>query len=120
MALFIRADASSSMGTGHLMRCLALGQAWRDGGGKVVFTTACTNPALLHRLGAEGFDLRGPEALGHAPHRDAWLVLDGYHFEGQCQRRSRQKGWRILTIDDMAHLPHYYADALLNQNVGAE
>jgi UDP-2,4-diacetamido-2,4,6-trideoxy-beta-L-altropyranose hydrolase len=38
--LVIRADANTRMGTGHVMRCLALGQAWMDaeeraeGGGK--------------------------------------------------------------------------------------
>lgn len=28
--LFIRADANTRMGTGHVMRCIALGQAWQD------------------------------------------------------------------------------------------
>ena len=35
--LFIRADADSQMGTGHVMRCLAIAQAWLDQGGSVVF-----------------------------------------------------------------------------------
>jgi len=32
--LLIRADADTQIGTGHLMRCLALGQAWQDAGGR--------------------------------------------------------------------------------------
>jgi len=75
------------------MRCLALGQAWRDAGGDVVFSTACTNTALLNRLIEEGFDVKGPEELGTSSNGDAWLVLDGYHFEAEYQRRaSRQAG----------------------------
>jgi len=35
--LLIRADAGTDIGTGHFMRCLALGQAWKDAGGKVIF-----------------------------------------------------------------------------------
>ena len=41
--LIVRADADSQMGTGHLMRCLALGQAWKDAGGEVLFLTRCAN-----------------------------------------------------------------------------
>ena len=36
-ALVIRADANIAIGTGHVMRCLALAQAWQDAGGRVVF-----------------------------------------------------------------------------------
>ena len=35
--LTIRADSSSTMGTGHVMRMIALGQAWQDRGGSVHF-----------------------------------------------------------------------------------
>ena len=48
--LLIRADASINIGTGHLMRCLALAQAWKDAGGEVAFITACRNEGLVERL----------------------------------------------------------------------
>lgn len=52
--LFLRADANPRMGTGHLMRCLALAQAWKEAGGEACFLTACTEQAILHRLYGAG------------------------------------------------------------------
>ena len=51
---------------------------------------------------------------------DSWVVLDGYHFNETYQQQVKEAGHRLLVIDDMAHLKHYYADVVLNQNLHAE
>ena len=130
--MIIRADASTEMGTGHVMRCLALGQAWRDAGGKVTFVTCCNSDRLIRRLEAEEFEIHPltrpyPDASDweHTKsvlefHTDSWVVLDGYHFDDDYQRLVKEYGNRLLAIDDMAHLKHYYADIVLNQNLHAD
>jgi len=130
--LVTRADASTQIGTGHLMRCLALAQAWKDAGGEVTFITVCQNEELLQRLREEEFDVH---VLAHsypdpgdwnytkgilAASPNAWVVLDGYHFDEIYQQLIKETEHRLLAIDDMAHLRHYYADIVLNQNLGAE
>jgi UDP-2,4-diacetamido-2,4,6-trideoxy-beta-L-altropyranose hydrolase len=130
-ALCIRADADARMGTGHLMRCLALAQAWQDAGGRVTFLTACRLPELNARLAAEGAAV---VPLGSEPGSDAdadetretalrtgasWVVLDGYHFSDAFQQRVRRDGIRVLTVDDYGHAGHYTADLVLNQNLHA-
>ena len=130
--LIIRADASTQIGTGHLMRCLALAQAWKDAGGQVIFIIACHSESLLQRLREEGFDIH---LLAHpypdpsdwdftkdilAAHPEAWVALDGYHFDELYQQQVKQAEHRLLVIDDMAHLKHYYGDIVLNQNLHAE
>jgi UDP-2,4-diacetamido-2,4,6-trideoxy-beta-L-altropyranose hydrolase len=130
--LLIRVDASTEIGTGHLMRCLALAQAWKDAGNKVAFITNCQSEGLLQRLRGEEFSLYAlagshpdpkdwnytKEVLASYP--NAWVVLDNYYFDETYQQRVKESGHRLLVIDDMAHLKHYYADIVLNQNLHAE
>jgi len=135
--LIIRADATTRIGTGHIMRCIALAQAWQDRGGDVTFLSHCDSKALRQRIIDEGFDFIPIEkpcpdpndlsftldmlsAISHQPSAASpWLALDGYHFTPDYQKAIRDNGYRLLVIDDMAHLDHYYADILLNQNIHA-
>ena len=126
--LIFRVDADNRIGTGHLMRCLALAQAWQDTGGRAIFVTACNNEGLLQRLEDENIIVhRLPE--GGSPDEDVrimagygsrWVVLDGYQFGEDCQQKIKEAGYKLLVIDDMAHLNHYHADIILNQNLHAE
>jgi len=134
MNLFIRADANSKIGTGHVMRCIALAQAWCDEGGVATFITHCENKLLSEKIQKEGFkiisidhvcpdsaDLAKTIAILKNENTDQkkWLVLDGYHFTSEYQKAIREAGYCLLVIDDMNHLPHYYANILLNQNIHA-
>jgi UDP-2,4-diacetamido-2,4,6-trideoxy-beta-L-altropyranose hydrolase len=130
--LIIRADASEQIGMGHLMRGIALGQAWKDMNGEVIFITACQNESMLTRLNQEQFIIHKltkpyPDQSDWnctrkilAKYRDSWVVLDGYHFDEKYQLQVKENGNELLVIDDMAHLKNYCADLILNQNLGAE
>ncbi len=54
MKLIIRVDASTGIGTGPVMRCLALAQALQDEGGETIFAIATHAPNLESRLKSEG------------------------------------------------------------------
>ncbi len=136
-SLYIRADAHPGIGIGHLMRCIALGQAWRRAVGDVMFISRCENESLRRRISDEGFSLvpigsscPDPSDIRRTldavfsndtlpPGTPRWLVIDGYHFDPEYQAAARGSGLRVLLIDDMAHLPVYHADILLNQNLRA-
>lgn len=136
--LVIRADATVESGTGHVMRCLALAQAWQNKGGEVIFISHCSSDALRQRLSVEGFELISldkphPDPVdwsltkgildqlqGLKPNAPPWLVVDGYHFDASYQKGVKVAGYKLLWIDDYGHADHYYADLVLNQNISAD
>src|SRR3954467_10139305 len=77
MNIAFRADASSRMGTGHLMRCLTLGEALRDRGAEIWFITRDHVGNLLQLLQERRFPTavlpRPTAALGSAEDYGAWL-----------------------------------------------
>jgi len=129
--LLIRADANVAMGTGHVMRCLALAQAWQDVGGRATFAMAESTTSLDQRLRDEGLevehiaaeagtteDAEQTENIGRAKNAD-WTVVDGYQFGSAYQSAIKSAGFKLLFIDDYGHADHYSADLVLNQNVSA-
>jgi UDP-2,4-diacetamido-2,4,6-trideoxy-beta-L-altropyranose hydrolase len=129
--LVIRADADTRMGTGHVMRCVALAQAWEERGGRAQFVCSTVTPSLEARLRGEGFSVTSlPESAGSladaaatvevARHAGAsWIVVDGYHFDVAYHRAIKTAGLRLLILDDYGHADRYLADLVLNQNVHA-
>lgn len=116
MNLLIRADATPEIGMGHVMRCLALAQAWRSiKVGKVSFTGQLD--IALQRIGQEGFNLSNGRCSAISD--GDWTVVDGYHL-GDIARQFQTMGFKTLMVDDNCHLPEYHADIILNHNAHAE
>ncbi len=132
MNLLVRADAGAKMGTGHVMRRLALAQAWQDAGGTARFAMIGPPEGILARLAAEGIEVVSLSAVpGSADDARqtvalarqcaaAWVVVDGYQFSGEYERAVKEAGLKLLAIDDYGHAGHYWADLVLNQNLHAE
>ena len=145
MKITFRTDASLTIGTGHVMRCMTLALALRERGAVCRFITRALPGHMADRIRAEGFGVTllpapngqpsdGPPA--HLPwagvdwRQDAsearadmaddspdWLVIDHYAFDSQWQRAARPEGTKLMVIDDLADRPHA-CDMLLDQNFG--
>ena len=108
-----RADASPSIGGGHLMRCLTLADALSAKGWTPAF--ACNDAArsVVHQLSGQvdvycgaGDQLDAAAISRRWPEGCDLLVVDHYElgaaFESSCQ------GWarKVAVLDDLADRPH--------------
>jgi len=125
LAIF-RADASVSIGGGHIMRCLTLADTLSGAGWSCVFVVrpgTLETVSALERSQHECRLLDGSEAAEPEKMAKWWaggaelLVVDHYgrgkRFESACRRWAR----RIMVIDDLADRAHD-CDLLLDQTLG--
>lgn len=131
--VLIRADGGGRLGSGHVMRMIALAQALRKRGIGAVFASVLCHPSLRERL--------EKESIRHVPVAEAepgdaqdaeqtialandlgceWIFLDGYHFDLRYQKQVRTSGFKVAIMEDNDHCEAWYADLIVNQNLGAE
>lgn len=131
--LLIRADAGGVLGTGHVMRMIALSQAYVRRGGRVTIASVKCPESMVTRVEELGIDHRMLEGCELGDAQDAastlklsheleaqWMVLDGYHFGYDYQKRIKKAGLALLCVDDHGYSDRWCCDAILNQNLDAE
>lgn len=129
--LILRADASVEVGTGHVMRCLALAQAWQKAGGKCCFVIPPALPILHEHLRQEGMEVVAVDSsmndevsTAHVveaarKHCGEWVVIDGPEVAAETPHRIRRNDLKVLQVDDSGIPADYFADVIVNQNPGA-
>ncbi len=127
--LLVCAESGVEIGTGHVMRCLALSQSWVRRGGKVKFFLSEGLPSIEERIEAQGISVqrlskageRFPQALLRLASREgsSIVMLDGYNFGEKDHQFLNDAGLHVLAVDDFAHSPNYFVSWILNQNIYA-
>lgn len=146
MRVVFRTDASIQIGTGHVMRCLALAGELSKRGAQCTFVCRPHTGHLLELIRNRGHAVSplSPGGtynkalpgqayaawLGTTWQMDAhetlqaldgqlldWLVVDHYSLDRAWERAMRPLAKKILVVDDLADRPHD-CDLLLDQNAG--
>lgn len=142
MKIAVRADASVTIGSGHVMRCITLAKALRERGGEIEFWCKELPGNLIPFIQSEGFQVRNYSGdhvngglvgyelwLGSSEQHDAetWLqmvenesfdllIVDHYALRASFESQLRAAAKNIMVIDDLAEHAHD-CDILLNQNL---
>lgn len=113
MRVVIHADASPSMGTGHVIRSLAAARALRDAGVDVTLASTALDAALIARARSTGVAVVDRLDASRDP---SWIVVDGYHLTARIRRDLADPAVPRLVIDDLGE---EVSDAALvvNQNL---
>ena len=122
--ILFRADAGAEIGYGHFIRTLALADMLKDDFECVFYTQA---PSVYQRKECEKVcrlvELPADETIFqqflHELQGDEIVVLDNYFYTTEYQKAIKNKGCRLVCIDDM-HDKHYVADAVVNHGFATE
>lgn len=147
MRVAFRVDASTRIGTGHVMRCLTLATALRERGAECHFLHRRHPGHMAEMIRNHGFAAhelpqpKGPDPaevgeadyagwLGVESQRDAqetvkalgeqsvdWLVVDHYALGAEWERAVRPWAEGIAVLDDLADRAHD-CDCLMDQTHG--
>ena len=132
MKVAFRVDASEALGTGHLMRCLALADAIDSQGGRCTFFLRNINHYASRFLNGTIHDVcsldidetstveEDASAIVRKMFQIAdWLVVDHYGLDARWERVVRANAKYILVLDDLADRPHD-CDLLVDPGLGRQ
>lgn len=129
MRFAFRADGSSTIGLGHIMRCLCLAEALKKEGFNSFFISKNYGETVLTLIRSKGFELEAlPAELSLAEDlcrtlktvkekkADA-VIVDSYSMDETYLKKMKQPGTYLISIDDKAKvkLP---SDLVINCNLG--
>ncbi len=122
--VYLRADADQSIGYGHFIRTLALADMLKDDFECVFYTQTPSEyqiselssvcPFVVLPADDSKFNLFLEQLKG-----DEIVVLDNYFFTSEYESQIREKGCKVVLIDNL-HRRHTCADAVLGFLVGLE
>ncbi len=120
--IYFRADASATIGYGHFVRTLALADMLKDEFDCAFFTQIPTPYQIAEMEKVCPFVVLDSETkfddfLSFIS-GDEIVVLDNYFYTSEYQKNIKEKGCKLVCIDDI-HDRHFYADVIINHCISS-
>jgi len=127
--IFVRADASIKIGSGHIMRTLTLSQLLKKNEFKIVYLTKKLDGNLDGVINDNGFEVINIKAESKKEefeevsnlisiHGASMIVFDHYGIDYEYEEKiKKSSAAKVFSFDDMYE--KHYCDILLNQNIYA-
>lgn len=120
--IIFRADGGKTIGLGHIVRCLALADMLKTKF-EIIFVLQETAKDVIDLIESKGYSvislsfiddytIDAQNFITHIQSSDI-VVLDGYHFKTGYQKAIKDKGCKLVVIDDL-HAWHQVADLIIN------
>lgn len=122
--ILFRADSSSTIGTGHIMRDLVLADQFKDA--NIIFATQNLQGNINHKIKEKNYkieilnsnDIDEIIKLIHQHSIDT-IVIDSYDIDYNYEKALKEKtSVTIFVLDDTYE--RHFCDILLNHNIGAD
>ena len=126
MNIIFRADSSSLIGTGHIMRDLVLANKYLKNGHKIIFATQNLNGNINNKITESGFELILLNSNSFEEFNEIiknnninMVVIDSYNIDYKFEKKLKKNNSKIelLCFDDIYE--KHYCDIILNHNIGA-
>lgn len=116
--IYLRADGSSKIGLGHVMRLLAVSDMLKDKY-SIIFVIRETEREIIQNIKNKIQHVlvlnqtEDDSAFLNILDKDCLVFLDGYTFQSGYQKSIKETGASLICIDDLFDR-HFYADAVIN------
>jgi UDP-2,4-diacetamido-2,4,6-trideoxy-beta-L-altropyranose hydrolase len=117
--IYVRTDGNAEIGLGHIVRCLALAYMLKNEFDTTFFCREIPAQVIeeLTENRVEFKQIFWENEFLEKVNNKIIVVLDGYHFNVGYQKRIKEKGAKLVCIDDL-HNNEFVADIIINHAPG--
>lgn len=119
--IYLRSDASPSIGYGHFTRSLALAHMLKENY-NCIFATVSPSAYQIAEISKVGDCITLSESDSYQEfisivRNDDFVVLDNYFFDVEYQKIIKTKAFALVFVDDRKNIS-YYCDSVINHVIG--